>query len=105
VSVAIEVTNAARRDLARIAAYVEGEAGVRTAGRWIRKLEARIRSLADFPYSGAEDERLGQGRRRLVERPYLIVYRTLRPELVRIVRVVHGAHDLPTLFKDDRDPF
>jgi toxin ParE1/3/4 len=102
--VAVEITNAARRDLDQIAAYLEQEAGKRVAGRWVRRLEARILQLADFPHAGAEDDQLGVGRRRLVERPYLIVYRILAPNLVRVVRVVHGARDLPSLFKDAVDP-
>lgn len=34
----------------------------------------------------------------MVVRPYLIVYRIVSKDLVRVVRIVHGARDLPALF-------
>lgn len=43
------------------------------------------------------------GRRRLVLRPYLIVYSILSKDRVRVVRIVHGARDLPQLLGAD-DP-
>jgi plasmid stabilization system protein ParE len=42
-------------------------------------------------------------RRRIVVRPYLIVYRIMSPRLIRIVRMVHGARDLPALFGAEDD--
>ncbi len=97
-AIIVDVADAAERDLIEIADYLTREASPSIAGRWVRRIEERIAALAEFPYAGAEDGRLGRGRRRLVERPYLIVYRILGPERVR---VVHG--DLPALFKDDKD--
>jgi plasmid stabilization system protein ParE len=54
------------------------------------------------PYSGPEDPDLG-GRRRIVVKPYLVIYRIETPSLVRVVRIVHGARDLPALFEDESD--
>lgn len=98
----VEFAPRARLDLIEIAEHLERVAGKRTAVRWIERLAAKARGLMDQPYIGAEDSELG-GRRRLILRPYLIVYRIASPDLVRVVRVVHGARDLPMLFAGDPD--
>ena len=54
--VEIDIADAARRDLDDISAFLAAEAGAKTAGCWVRRLEARIGSLAEFPYIGAEDD-------------------------------------------------
>lgn len=66
----------------------------------MERLEARAFGLASQPYAGAEDSELG-GRRRVVVRPYLIVYRIVSADHVRVARIVHGARDLPALFAAD----
>lgn len=98
----VEITRRARIDLIEIGDYLERVASRPTALRWITRLEARALGLGSQPYAGAEDAELG-GRRRVVERPYLIVYRIISKDLVRVVRVVHGARDLPSLFGADDD--
>ena len=99
----VEITRRARIDLVEIGDYLERVAGKRTALRWVTRLEEKALSLAAQPYAGAEDSELG-GRRRVVVRPYLIVYRIRSNDLVSVVRVVHGARDLPALFgKTDAD--
>lgn len=97
---AVEVSPAAARDLDAIADHVANEAEAHVAGRWVARLRSRIAGLADFPLAGVEDGPLGPGRRRLVERPYLIIYRVVREDLVRVIRIVHGARELPTLLSD-----
>ena len=59
-----------------------------------------MRTLVRQPYLGAADEDLGRGRRRLVLAPYLIVYEIGPGNEIAILRIVHGARDLPTLFDD-----
>lgn len=98
----VEITRRARVDLVEIGDYLQRVAGWRTALRWVERIETRALGLADQPYAGAEDAELG-GRRRVVVRPYLIVYRVMSPELVRVVRIVHGARDLPALFGAEDD--
>lgn len=80
----VEITRKARADLIEIGDYLERVAGKRTAFCWIERLETRVLGLASHPYAGAEDSELG-GRRRVVVRPYLIVYRIMSLELVRVV--------------------
>lgn len=92
----VQLAPRARLDLIQIGDYLERESGRRIARRWIERLEAKALDLEKQPYIGAEDASLG-GRRRLVVRPYLIVYR-ISNNVVRVLRVVHGARDLPNLF-------
>lgn len=93
----VEFARRARLDLIEIGDYLESSAGRRTARRWVERLEARAMSLTSQPHAGAEIPGLA-GRRRLVVRPYVIVYRILNADLVRVARVLHGARDLPGLF-------
>jgi plasmid stabilization system protein ParE len=82
--------------------YLLRVAGNRTALKWIDRPEAKALGLARQPYAGAESADLG-GRRRVVVRPYLIIYCIAPPDLVRIVRIVHGARDLPALFSNEAE--
>jgi toxin ParE1/3/4 len=97
----VQLAPRARLDLIHIGDYLERESGKRTALRWLYRLEKKAMSLGEQPYAGAEDAYLG-GRRRLVVRPYLIVYR-IENSIVRVSRIVHGARDLPTLFASEEE--
>lgn len=88
---------AARRDLILIGDYLEAQAGRRIAKAWATKLRERALSLAIDPECGPKDEHLGAEWRRLIESPYLILYR-VEGRVVTISRVLHGARDLPSLF-------
>ena len=66
------------------------------AERVVRRIDARIRALADFPELGPERPEIAPGMRMLVEGNYLILYR-IEPAEVVIVRIVHGARDLTDL--------
>jgi toxin ParE1/3/4 len=98
----VELAPRARLDLIEIGDYLERVASARTALRWVTRLEARALRLGEQPYVGAEDSDLG-GRRRIVVRPYLIIYRIVSGDLVRVVRRVHGARDLPAMFSSEND--
>jgi plasmid stabilization system protein ParE len=91
-------TATARRDLFAIAADIAEHAGRRTAGRWQAELQRRAMSLGDYPLRGAIDDDLGPNVRRLVVHPYLVIYEVRGDERIAILRIVHGARDLPTLF-------
>lgn len=77
---------------------LETQAGRTAALKWISAFERAILNLSDNPFLGAQSDLLGAGRRRLVLRPYLIVYRLVAPDLVKVLRVVDGRRDLPALF-------
>jgi toxin ParE1/3/4 len=96
---AVSFTATARRDLALIVDTIAENSGRRTAARWRAMLESRAWALADHPFLGAIDDTLGSGRRRLVISPYLIVYRVRDDRDVTVLRILHGARDLPSLFE------
>jgi len=97
----VRITATAERDLTAILEHVESEAGRRRADALLGRFRAKITLLIEHPMLGAQDDRL-RGRRRLIEGPYLIVYRLMNDE-VRVVRVVHGARDLDAIFPDETD--
>jgi len=89
----------AGRDLVGIIDFIAQNAGSRVAARWRRNFVDRINALSDQPYLGATDQDLGAGRRRLVLAPYLIVYEMAHSDGVHILRIIHGARDIPSLFE------
>jgi len=96
----VRLTQSARRDFAAVIATIAENSGERVAARWRRRILGQAGTLAGRPYLGAGDEDLGPGRRRLVVSPYLIVYELAPPNEVVILRIIHGARDLPALFGD-----
>jgi toxin ParE1/3/4 len=95
----------ARADLRSIIASIAKD-NPKAARRYGKLLADRALSLSDFPNRGA----LLRGHataRRLVVSPYLIIYRPDR-DLVRILRILHGARDIDALLPrdshDEREP-
>lgn len=64
----------------------------------LRRIETRINSLAEYPWSGRERPELARDLRSIPAWPYLVFYRIVGED-VQILRVVHGARDLPPLFE------
>lgn len=67
------------------------------ADRLYDRIEARICILEAFAKAGPARPDIAPEARRLVERPYVILYRILYRILadgVQIVRVLHGARDI-----------
>lgn len=99
----IELARRARADLDDIETYLQREAGEARAKRMLARIGDKIDLLIDFPELGVEREDLGH-RRVLQCSPYIIIYR-LRPSggdnLLIILRIVHGARDLPTLLSSE----
>jgi plasmid stabilization system protein ParE len=95
----IELARQARADLDDIETYLQREAGLLSTQRMLARISDKIDLLTDFPELGVEREDLGH-RRVLLCRPYIIIYR-LRPSgadtLLIVLRIVHGARDLPTV--------
>jgi len=97
----IEVAPRARTDLVDIETYLKREAGVRRTKVVLRRIRDRIDRLQEFPKLGVEREDYG-GRHVLQCKPYIAIYRVRRvgPDtLVIILRIVHGARDIPTLLE------
>jgi plasmid stabilization system protein ParE len=97
----IRYTAAANRDLVNIAHHLNEQAGPRIAGRWLRQIASGIRTLRRHPDLGMRDDLLG-GRRRLVVGPWLIIYDVDRPGMLSILRIVHGARLLTSIFEPSK---
>jgi toxin ParE1/3/4 len=67
------------------------------ADKFIDKLDLRVLSLIELPDRGVPRDDLKKGLRMLVEGRFLIFYR-VQGTKVEIIRVVHGAMDLPKIF-------
>lgn len=96
---ALAFSHDARRDLGEIGFHLAAEAGASTAAKWVDQIVVAIERLALNAEIGALDRWLGEDRRKIVIRPYIVVY-LIEDDVVVILRIVHGARDLPSLFGD-----
>ena len=96
----------ARLDLLEQFVYLGEQAGVELAERYFTAVEETCRQLARFPHGGAlydsGIERLAGMRRFPVQgfQKYLIFYLP-HPGSIEVVRVLHGARDLASLFAEE----
>lgn len=93
------VSHEARRDLVEIYLFIaldNAEAAERHHGR----LEAAFRAIASQPKIGKQRNDLREGTRSLAVNNYVIYYRYTRSS-TRILRVLHGARDIRSLFAED----
>jgi toxin ParE1/3/4 len=99
----IVVTDAAVNDILEQAAWYEEQSGLRLARRWEQAVTSVLLRIAKAPAAGAPctfkaPELTGVRRVPIPRFPkHLVFYRFLRQELI-ILRIVHGARDLESLF-------
>lgn len=86
----------ALQDLDEIWDYI-AEDSPEAADHFIDKVEKQCRLLADFPNIGANCDALSPGLRFLVVDRYILFYLPL-DDGIEVVRVLHGARDLESLF-------
>ena len=86
-------------DLDSIWLYVAGESGsIENADRIIDTLTDRFWLLAQHPHIGRHRDDLRSGLRSFPVGDYAILYR-IDDEDVLILHVLHGARDIPKLFR------
>ena len=96
----------ARQDLIDIFRHLAREAGVRTASRFLAQAEATFERLAGMPRLGtryeAENPALAEVRFFPISRfkNYLVFYLPAARG-IDILRVLHGARDLPSILADE----
>lgn len=90
----------ALEDLAGIRSYLQHEAGERVAARAMAGIRDRVRKVRDSPFAWEERAEWGEGVRRALFGPYLLVYE-VDDAHVGIIRVLHGALDLDAIFFGD----
>lgn len=91
------IAPAAERDLEEIARYIAADNPDRAA-TFVAELRALARSAADHPAHFPAREDLRRGLRVAIHGKYRLFFRDL-PREVRIVRVIHSARDLRSIFR------
>jgi toxin ParE1/3/4 len=84
----VELTEAANRDLADIAAYTRSEWGERKAVAYLGELMAALASLRDFPAAHPATDHLMPGTRRLLHASHACYFRIL-PAKIRVLAIIH----------------
>jgi toxin ParE1/3/4 len=103
----IVVHDEARFDVIDIAYYI-AEDSLDAADRFVEAVDAAYRRLADLPGIGATREYSNAKLKGMRMWPvpgfpmHLIFYRAADAEL-RIIRVLHGARDIASIFKSDAE--
>jgi toxin ParE1/3/4 len=95
---AIKRTARAEEDLIDIWLYIAHD-DVRAADRLLDEIEEKLVLLSDQPSLGPARPDVAPELRYLPVRRYLILYREITGG-IEIVRVVHGARDVPALMRD-----
>jgi toxin ParE1/3/4 len=90
----------ARLDLVDAAFFI-AEGTPIAADRFLRSMTEAIERLASRPMLGRSRPELGRNLRSIAHRSYVIIYRPTPPTGVVVVRVLHGARDIPPLFDED----
>ncbi len=72
---------------------------VAAADRVVEKLDRKIATLSEFPLTGRMRD-MDTGLRSVPVGRYLILYFPL-PDGVDVLRIVHGARDIDSLFRGD----
>ena len=89
------ISDEAQRDLAGIGQYIAQDNPTRALS-FIDELTAKFRLVAERPLSFPAREDWHPDLRSALHRPYVIVFR-VADDYVDIVRVFHGARDIPNL--------
>jgi toxin ParE1/3/4 len=92
------ITPRAEEDYLEIWAYIAQD-NIAAADRFIDTLQAHHETLAKFPGIGRLHPELGKDIQLFRVEKYVLIYREL-PDRVELLRVLHGARDIPTLFED-----
>jgi toxin ParE1/3/4 len=100
-SLPVRRSNRADADLDEIWLHIAIDS-VAAADRMIDRIEAAENRLGEFPQIGQARPEIRAGLRHWPVGNYLILYR-LDDEALTIVRVVHGARDLPELFGEPEE--
>lgn len=94
----LEIAPAARADLIGIGSYI-AEDNPERAMSFVAELEAKAMQAAERPLSFSSRDDISPGLRSASHGRYLVLFRDLS-DRVRIVRVLHGARDLPGAFNE-----
>jgi len=91
------LTPEAARDLNEITRFIAGD-NPRAVLRLIDNIEKKCQAVAEMPGIGRPREELAPNLHSSLAGKYVIFYRPTA-EGVEIIRVIHGARDIPKLFE------
>ena len=97
-SLPVRRTNRAEAALDEIWLWIAQD-NIAAAEEFTDRVEAAENRLGRFPEIGQARPDLAEGVRHWPLPPYLIIYR-VEPDCVLVLRIVHGARDLPRLFRN-----
>ncbi|ODT98530.1 MAG: hypothetical protein ABS79_05725 [Planctomycetes bacterium SCN 63-9] len=87
----------AQQDLEAILDYLDAQ-NPETVDRFALKFDQMCNLYAAHPHIGASAEAYATNLRHFTVWNYAIFYRPI-PEGIEIIRIIHGARDLPNLFE------
>ncbi len=90
----------ARVDLVEIWDYIADDSEAQ-ADAFIDSIDRKLRILSEKPYLGRVRQELAENMRSFPVDRYVIFYIVI-PNGIQIVRVLHGARDLDSMFEGDR---
>lgn len=99
----LTISEAAAADIVEQADWYEQQSGVELARRWERVVTSAVLRVMDHPRAGAitsfQHPELSNVRRLLIPGfpKHLIFYQVRKSEIL-VLRIVHGARDLESLF-------
>jgi toxin ParE1/3/4 len=95
----LRITESAATDLSRIIAYISEEGSLTVARHFVDELRARCRSLAALDFRmGRDRSEVRPGVRGISRKSYIIFFDYPDAETLRVLRIIHGARDLPQAF-------
>ena len=93
----IASTVEAKEDLIDIWSYIARRSVV-NADRFVNKIEEKVELIASMPGIGQRRDEFGPNLRSFPVGAYLVFYQPVRDGIL-VVRVLHGARNLPDIFE------
>lgn len=87
-------------DLVEIWDYIADDSEANADG-FLEKIEEKIVLLSSQPLMGRARVELMENMRSFPVDRYVVFYRPL-PDGIEIIRVLHGARDIPTMFQEEK---
>ncbi len=92
-----ELTELADQDIFEVSIYIGQNRGVTASQRFIDTINQKFQLLADSPKLGRKRPELGSELRSFPSGNYVIFYRPVA-EGILVLRVLHGARDITSIF-------
>ena len=96
----VVLSKEANRDLSSIFRYWAERATFEVADRTVDEIVERFGLIAKFPEVGRHSDDVSEGLLRITAGQYVIYFRKL-PQVIRVMRVLHGARDQKRAFRPD----